>query len=427
MEKKIINTIIILVVFCTTLKSQWTVYNTNTTMDLYKIQFVNASTGFAAGGEYSEEAGFFKTTDAGLNWQRYIITDTISWNFETIYGMFFVNANTGYVSGRYLIVFKTTNGGLNWTSSVPPYYNFTQIYNALYFLNENTGYAAGRYGYFCKTTNGGNNWSLVNVLSANLFCLKFFNEMTGYVGDGAGIISKTTDGGLTFTQQDLGFFQINNLFFANENTGYCIGLNIYYGAVLKTTNSGMNWINVYENNNKSLYDLDFVNNFTGFACGDGIFLKTTNSGNNWLIYEPLFRGFGIDFYNSDVGFISGDGGKIYKTLTGGVGINQISTSITSKYSLGQNYPNPFNPTTKIRFDVGNGFPVKTSGNDKGGNFVVLKVYDVMGREVQTLINERLQPGTYETTFDGFMQNSGIYFYKLTTDGFSETKKMLLLK
>ncbi len=65
---------------------------------------------------------------------------------------------------------------------------------------------------------------------------------------------------------------------------------------------------------------------------------------------------------------------------------------------------------------------------------MLKVYDVMGREVQTLVNERLMPGTYETTFDGSMLNSGVYFYKLmvrhggsSTDGFTETKKMLLIK
>ena len=98
-------------------------------------------------------------------------------------------------------------------------------------------------------------------------------------------------------------------------------------------------------------------------------------------------------------------------------------AIPSSYSVGQNYPNPFNPTTKIRFDVGNGFPIGSFGNDK----VVLKVYDAMGREVQTLVNERLQPGTYETTFDGSQLTSGIYFYKISIGDFSETKKMTLIK
>ena len=63
----------------------------------------------------------------------------------------------------------------------------------------------------------------------------------------------------------------------------------------------------------------------------------------------------------------------------------------------------------------------------GGDLVQLKVYDVMGREVQTLVNESLKPGTYETSFDGSALNSGVYFYKLMTDGFTETKKMLMIK
>jgi hypothetical protein len=102
-------------------------------------------------------------------------------------------------------------------------------------------------------------------------------------------------------------------------------------------------------------------------------------------------------------------------------ITPIITETPSSYSLSQNFPNPFNPVTKIRFDV----PVCHSCESR--NPVVLKVYDVMGREVQTLVNERLQPGTYEATFDGSALNSGVYFYKLTTDGYTETKKMLMIK
>jgi hypothetical protein len=97
------------------------------------------------------------------------------------------------------------------------------------------------------------------------------------------------------------------------------------------------------------------------------------------------------------------------------GVENISSEVPSSYSLGQNYPNPFNPITNFKFSI------KNSGDVK------LVVYDVMGREVQTLVNERLQPGVYETSFDGSMLNSGVYFYKLMTDGFTETKRMVLLK
>jgi hypothetical protein len=98
-----------------------------------------------------------------------------------------------------------------------------------------------------------------------------------------------------------------------------------------------------------------------------------------------------------------------------VGILKNENIVPTKYSLGQNYPNPFNPRSIIRCKL----PV--AGN------VSLKVYDITGRDVQTLVNERMNAGTYEVTFDGSMLNSGVYFYRLLTEGFSETRKMVLLK
>jgi Secretion system C-terminal sorting domain len=98
-----------------------------------------------------------------------------------------------------------------------------------------------------------------------------------------------------------------------------------------------------------------------------------------------------------------------------IGIINISTGIPSSFSLNQNYPNPFNPSTVIRFSL------------SGVSNASLKVYDVMGREVEILVNEKLQPGTYESSFDGSRFTSGVYFYKLITEGFSETKKMLMIK
>jgi hypothetical protein len=99
-------------------------------------------------------------------------------------------------------------------------------------------------------------------------------------------------------------------------------------------------------------------------------------------------------------------------------ITTISSSVPDEYKLFQNYPNPFNPVTKIKFDI------KESG------FVSLKVYDVLGRLVSTLVNERLKAGEYEFPFSANSNTSltsGIYFYKISTDNFSDIKKMVLLK
>ncbi|MEI7485521.1 MAG: T9SS type A sorting domain-containing protein, partial [Ignavibacteriota bacterium] len=95
-----------------------------------------------------------------------------------------------------------------------------------------------------------------------------------------------------------------------------------------------------------------------------------------------------------------------------------------EYSLSQNYPNPFNPSTVIRF----GIPKSVSSpRVLGGDLVQLKVYDITGREVQTLVNEKLQPGSYEVLFDGSRLTSGVYFYRITADNFIMTKKMLYIK
>ncbi|MCE1166277.1 MAG: T9SS type A sorting domain-containing protein [Bacteroidetes bacterium] len=96
-------------------------------------------------------------------------------------------------------------------------------------------------------------------------------------------------------------------------------------------------------------------------------------------------------------------------------ITKIGSEIPTSFSLSQNYPNPFNPTTKIKFDI------PTFSN------VRINIYDITGREIYNLVNETLTPGSYQTSFDGLELNSGIYFYKLITKNFTETKKMLLLK
>jgi hypothetical protein len=106
-----------------------------------------------------------------------------------------------------------------------------------------------------------------------------------------------------------------------------------------------------------------------------------------------------------------------------IGIKNITSEIPSAYSLEQNYPNPFNPITNVRFEIAN-TPLNPLSR---GEMISLKVFDITGKEVATLVNEQLAPGTYETTFDASMLTSGIYFYRLNAGDFSETRKMLLLK
>jgi hypothetical protein len=112
-----------------------------------------------------------------------------------------------------------------------------------------------------------------------------------------------------------------------------------------------------------------------------------------------------------------------------IGIKKILNEIPDRFSLHQNYPNPFNPTTKIRFDI--------SSLNKGLQpLVQLKVYDALGKEAGTIVNEQLKPGIYEVQWDASNYPSGVYFYQLSvdpsdrsqrSDGYVQTKKMILLK
>ncbi|MBK8553187.1 MAG: T9SS type A sorting domain-containing protein [Ignavibacteria bacterium] len=98
-----------------------------------------------------------------------------------------------------------------------------------------------------------------------------------------------------------------------------------------------------------------------------------------------------------------------------IGITNISSAIPDSYTLSQNYPNPFNPVTNLEFGI------------SMTEFVSLKIYDMLGKEVATLVNEELDPGTYKYSFDASGLTSGIYFYKITAGDFTETKRMNLIK
>ncbi len=118
-------------------------------------------------------------------------------------------------------------------------------------------------------------------------------------------------------------------------------------------------------------------------------------------------------------------GTVYGDTNTLTGISQIGNEMPLKFSLSQNFPNPFNPETKITFQI----PLSRGVDSEGGRgvFAVLKVFDALGREVEVLVNQQLQPGTYEVSWDASVYPSGVYYYRLEFGSFSETKKMLLVK
>jgi len=148
--------------------------------------------------------------------------------------------------------------------------------------------------------------------------------------------------------------------------------------------------------------------------------RTTFPGGPWAIEYSAPSG----FYNHFTGMRTGST-CIAVRSNGGItqcnyyisALNQIGSNIPQVYSLSQNYPNPFNPPTKIKFAI--------SGSSVAQTF--LSVYDILGREVAILVNEILQPGTYEVDWDASAQSSGVYYYRLESGSYAETKKMVLVK
>jgi hypothetical protein len=215
---------------------------------------------------------------------------------------------------------------------------------------------------------------------------------------------------------------------------YSNQFNVFY----KSTDLGLNWTLVSNTIPTAIYGIQMLNPQIGYGCGFGGFIgKTTNGGLNWYRQNSKFGNQlrSIYFANENSGWIVGDGGAILNTVDGGgnfVEITNLSSQMPVGISLHQNYPNPFNPVTKIKFDVPNGVPPLKGVR---GMMTRLIIYDILGREVATLLNESLKPGSYEAEWDGSNFASGIYFYSLQTEdassslstGFNETKKMVLMK
>lgn len=147
-------------------------------------------------------------------------------------------------------------------------------------------------------------------------------------------------------------------------------------------------------------------------------LAESTNGNTELIIPENESFVSIDIKCSN--YISGkvkiSGMYLAKSKLTSIG-NQES-SLPEVYKLSQNYPNPFNPTTTIHFSI---------PDVKSQNKVSLKIYDILGREIRTLVNEVKSPGNYEVTFDASQLSSGIYFYSLNAGNFIQTKKMILMK
>jgi hypothetical protein len=152
---------------------------------------------------------------------------------------------------------------------------------------------------------------------------------------------------------------------------------------------------------------------------------TTNAGINWVTEEGSSNWFNsISINDRSKAWCGASDGKIwYALLNLFNGVSSNNNKIPDKFKLYQNYPNPFNPSTKIKFDV----PFFEGSGFSRGAYTKLTIYDILGHDITTLVNQNLKPGTYDITWDASNYTSGVYFYQIISGSYTATKRMVLLK
>jgi len=404
------------------IKSQpvWNPLNTGTCCPLNSIDFVDANTGYVTGKDT-----ILKTTNSGLSWYKQI-TGT---NNVHLYDISFYNSSTGYATGTNGMVIKTVNGGVNWFSQTNGLDN--NNFYSLFLINASELYIGGDFGKIFKSVNGGNSWTLLNTgTTESILSIYFVTGNKGYATATGGTVLKTNNGGNSWTSQGIGNYELNDVSFASASVGYIVGGvsgPSVYSVILKTNNGGDTWNIVnYSDPGYVLNKIHLFNSQIGYAVGtNGKILRTVDGGDNWVHMasgtDSLL--YNVCFTSNEVGYVSGRNGIILKTTNGLTFVGNTNNSTPHDFHLSQNYPNPFNPTTDINFDI------------PGSSFVKITVYDLAGNEVIKLVSDNYNAGSYNVRWNALYQPSGVYFYKLmaydtesSSDQVSiDTKKMVLLK
>jgi len=372
------------------------------------------------------------------------------------------DTNVAFASGSYKTIIGTYDGGKNWNK----YYSSSDNYylNGI-IIYDNDIWAVGEHGTVISGKDNGVNWNEITIMNSNwLNDITFISNGVGYIAGshaGGGGIFTSIDQGKTWTllQNFSELVSIEKIKFSRDNLGWAIG---YPRTILRSTSGGTSWdvvidtvysvsnIAVYGDsvwvtyNNKVLRstdagntwesfkvfdyntmvfsgcDIDFVNSKIGYISAlDSRVFKSIDGGETWVpeIYPEGLNNFALDFVNENVGWVFGYPGIVLKRDPNLVSVNDplYESNDLNSFSLMQNYPNPFNPATTISYSI------------SAHSLVNLKIFNTLGQEIATLVNEEKAPGIYQVEFDAGNLSSGIYLYKIQAGDFVQARKMILIK
>lgn len=392
------------------------------------VQFRDSLLGWCAGGD-----SIYWCKDGGNTWftgsQRFGPIDDLSFS-DSLHG-----GAVGF-AGPVGVVWNTRDGGHSWTRQRNDYpFNFrgAWAFDSLHAVAiGNTVNAFPDTGKIYATADGGLTWitSVPGDSLSYLTKVRFVDRLHGWITTGTSsaknAIVATTNGGLTWRVRPtpIGFIDIS---FIDSLEGWA--MDAERDGIYKTTDGGLSWklLSMIGGTDKLLpRALCFIDNVNGWAFG-GMFYhgiiseaiyRTTDGGNNWIQESiGLTADFGnvsdAQILNTHLGWAVCDDGSVlrYQVITN---VNRLS-DVPTHFFLYQNFPNPFNPTTTIDYTI-----LKR-------DHVFLSVYDLLGREVATLVNADQPAGPHRTTFDATQLASGVYLYRLRAPGISLVQKMILQK
>lgn len=311
-----------------------TYYQTSTN---YTIEIVNRNLIFI-GSAYSG-GRLAKSTNFGYSWTP--ITPSIL--TSTVYSIYFIDENNGWVGTASNGILFTSDGGLTWAQQIT---STNTIYD-IAFTNNQIGFAVDSKGIVYSTTNGGTNWTIYETpAKRSLRSIAIDGNNVYLVGD-AGSMYKSTDLGNNWEQKFSYFDQAleyqRRVIFVNENLGFiCGGASASadsLGYVLKTTDGGETWFQLPYNFKTQLYAIAAPSeNVIYTSAGSSLVFKSTNGGLNWVkssIYATATTLWDIQFYNENLGYACGSSGRIFKTTDGGMNWTLLTSPFgtSTVYSL----------------------------------------------------------------------------------------------
>jgi hypothetical protein len=393
---------------------------------------VTLNGGMGPSADYA--GGVFLSTNNGVSWNS-VKNGLPKDNMRAL----IVNGNYLYAGTATSGVYLSTNNGTIWTSVNNGLTN--RSINAFAVIGTNLFVGTENGGVFLSTNNG-TNWASVSTGFSNsdVYALAATDSFI-LAGCGNKLLRSTNNGNSWTVIDSINFSFwgaiVSSIVVIHENNEeyslyYGIKYLTYqgvYGGVRYSSDNGVSWneksfsegvsaltVISKEQGSKNI----FVGCSTdGWGGGGGIYLST-NNGSSWIFDTTDLSGQAVNtFAVSDTNLFAGlhYGGVWRRPLSEMIptSVKQSSFQLPERFSLSQNYPNPFNPSTTIEYNI----PQQSQ--------VTVKIFDLLGREVASLVNEKKDAGRYSVQWNAKDVSSGIYFYKLTSGNFIETKKMLVVK